>query len=144
MTRMFSPFAAVIGAALVLAVPAFGQGQPDAFERAVASKIATDASQTIYADAFERAAAAQQEATSFPPDAVERMLQNRSGWVTLTSLQDHGTRMASTDFARTPSIATSGRDVEWQELGIGFGAGVLLALGLVLGLRAVRIRPLAH
>jgi len=38
----------------------------------------------------------------------------------------------------------SGREIEWPQVGIGFGVGILLALGLVLAMRATRIRPLAH
>jgi hypothetical protein len=38
----------------------------------------------------------------------------------------------------------SGRDVDWQQIGIGFGLGVLLAIGLGLAVQAMRARPLAH
>jgi hypothetical protein len=41
-------------------------------------------------------------------------------------------------------VASSGRDVEWPQVGIGFGIGIALALGLLLALRATRQRPLAH
>jgi hypothetical protein len=45
----------------------------------------------------------------------------------------------------TPVSATgSGRELEWPQLGIGFGMGIVLAVGLLLALRATRIRPLAH
>jgi hypothetical protein len=44
-----------------------------------------------------------------------------------------------------PTPATSsGDELEWLQFGIGLGAGILLTFGLVLGLRMVRIRPLAH
>jgi hypothetical protein len=39
---------------------------------------------------------------------------------------------------------TSGREIEWPQIGIGFGIGLLLAAGLYLAMRFTRIRPLAH
>jgi hypothetical protein len=42
------------------------------------------------------------------------------------------------------SVTTSGRDLEWPQVGIGFGIGILLALGLGLAMRAVHVRPFAH
>ena len=45
--------------------------------------------------------------------------------------------------AAVPTIS-SGRGLEWPQIGIGFGVGILLALGLVLALRHTRVRPLAH
>jgi hypothetical protein len=41
-------------------------------------------------------------------------------------------------------VATSGRDVEWPQIGIGFGIGIALALLLGLSLKATRPRTLAH
>ena len=45
--------------------------------------------------------------------------------------------------ASTPTV-TSGRDLEWPQIGIGFGLGIVLVLGLLLAARATRVRPLAH
>jgi hypothetical protein len=42
------------------------------------------------------------------------------------------------------SVSSSGRDIEWPQLGIGFGLGVALLLGLLLTVRFTRTRPLAH
>jgi len=42
------------------------------------------------------------------------------------------------------SVSSSGRDIEWPQLGIGFGLGVALLLGLLLTIRFTRTRPLAH
>ena len=41
-------------------------------------------------------------------------------------------------------VATSGRDVEWPQIGIGFGIGIALAIVLGLSLKATRPRTLAH
>jgi hypothetical protein len=38
----------------------------------------------------------------------------------------------------------SGRQIEWRQLGIGFGLGILLVSGLWLALRVTKFRPLAH
>lgn len=40
--------------------------------------------------------------------------------------------------------ASSGSDIEWSQVGVAFGLGILLAVGLGLGVRAVRARPIAH
>ena len=42
------------------------------------------------------------------------------------------------------SVSSSGRDIEWPQLGIVFGLGVALLLGLMLTIRFTRTRPLAH
>ena len=43
-----------------------------------------------------------------------------------------------------PESATSGRDIEWSQLGIGVVIAIALAVGLALAVHAVRARPLAH
>ena len=39
---------------------------------------------------------------------------------------------------------SSGRDIEWTQIGMGFGLGVVLAIGLFLAMRYTRVRTLAH
>ena len=39
---------------------------------------------------------------------------------------------------------TSGSEIEWPQLGIGFGLGILLVAGLWLTMRMTKGRPLAH
>jgi hypothetical protein len=41
-------------------------------------------------------------------------------------------------------VTSSGRDVEWPQVGIGFGVAVMLLLGLGLILKATHTRPFAH
>ena len=50
--------------------------------------------------------------------------------------------VSSTPVSVTPT--GSGRDIEWPQLGIGFGIGMALVLGLFLTMRATRGRELAH
>jgi hypothetical protein len=40
--------------------------------------------------------------------------------------------------------ADDGTNIEWAQIGFGIGAGLLLALGLVLAVRVTRSRQLAH
>jgi hypothetical protein len=147
MTRMFSLVTLALGAALLLAVPAWSQTPHDAFERAVAAESAATSSPSRYADAFERAAAAGQgdvQTAGFPADAFERTALTSSDSIESPTLADHNSRMDAADLSAPASISTTDREVEWPQIGIGFGLGVLLALGLVLGMRVARIRPLAH
>ena len=45
----------------------------------------------------------------------------------------------------TPTVsASSGSEIEWPQLGIGFGLGILLVAGLWLAIRMTKGRPLAH
>jgi hypothetical protein len=51
------------------------------------------------------------------------------------------------DLPTTPDsvpVASSGREVEWPQVGIGFGIGIVLAIALGLSLKATRPRTLAH
>lgn len=162
MTRTFSIAGAVLGTALALAVPAFGQAPADAFERAVAAQ-APGGADNVYADAFERAVTASRRSTTvlvdvhdraagatrssgqqtFPPDAFERMLLNRAGSTSVALPSDAHGRVAI-EASPGSSIATSDRTIEWSQVGVGFGLGALLVIGLALGARIVRPRPLAH
>lgn len=42
------------------------------------------------------------------------------------------------------SVSSSGREIEWPQVGIGFGVGLMLLLGVALTLRATHSRPFAH
>ena len=39
---------------------------------------------------------------------------------------------------------TGGNDIEWPQIGIGFAIGLVLAFGLYLAMRLMRVRELAH
>jgi hypothetical protein len=51
---------------------------------------------------------------------------------------------SATPVAVGEGTTDAGGPVEWLELGIGFGAGIVLAFGLFLGLRLVRVRRPAY
>ena len=44
----------------------------------------------------------------------------------------------------TIAASDSGREIEWSQIGMGFGLGILLAIGLFLAMRSTRVRHLAH
>ena len=88
-------------------------------------------------DVFERAVRSQQQSQP----AGNRPLLGRDPW--LAQEQRDLAQAPRTLAAPTPATGSSD-ELEWLQIGIGLAAGILLAFGLVLSLRMVRIRPLAH
>ena len=152
-------------AALVIAPSAVGQSGPDVVERAVNAELRSSAVAS-YPDAFERAVNAElrpSSVASYPdafqravdaqarsgtaaryPDAFERALNNRISMRPTTIPGDHHERTEAFAAPSTASVASTGSDIEWPQIGIGFGLGSLLALGLMFTLRSVRARELLH
>ncbi|HXF97380.1 MAG TPA: hypothetical protein VNJ46_02075 [Gaiellaceae bacterium] len=145
MIRKLSFAAVVATAALAVAPSAFGQG-PDAFERAVNARVNAGPSwATTYPDAFERAVAAEARSrVERYPDAFQRALGNRAGGLPSTIPGDHHDRSEALSTTAPASVSTSGTAPEWPQIGIGFGVGALLALGLMITVRLVRAREPAH
>ena len=151
MTRTISLIIGIATVALVVAVPtAFGEGRlagspepaavaPDWFERAVI-KAQNEAVVVSRPDSHDTA----QPVTNGYIDAAERA--QRIDVVVPTALTDSFERSAPPTSSPTSSIDAvgSGSDREWSQLGMGFGIGLLLALGLYLAMRFTRARPLAH
>jgi hypothetical protein len=151
----------VAAAALTVGVPtAFAEGMlagsqepsatvaPDAFERAVAARQRNLPVASV-PDSHDFGGQGGQAETTYI-DAGERAL--RVGRVQPASTQetpglfggDDNVRLDPADIPVSVPTASSGRELEWPQIGIGFGIGIVLALGLLLALRAMRIRPLAH
>ena len=159
-----------VGAALVLALPAtalgqsserFGNGpviqtQPeeqgnqtsagmlDARERSLVAKAQVE--QTSPLDAREAAFGAKRDAqlaTVPGPDAFERAVTTHENSKPVIVVDDRF-RLPNTGVEPGPVQVTNSRDVEWPQVGIGLGIGVLLMIGLYLALKATRQRPLAH
>jgi hypothetical protein len=147
MTRKLSLAAVVATAALAVTPSAFGQG-PDAFERAVNAKLnATPRTSNvaIYPDAFQRAVTAETRSrVDRYSDAFMRALGNRASVLPTTMPGDHHERTAALSAPSPTSVSPSGSDLQWPQIGIGFGVGALLALGLMLTVRFARARELAH
>jgi hypothetical protein len=92
-------------------------------------------------DSHQRALTKGDELTATPtPDAFERAVaQGRPSVVAADSHQrfDPGTPVS------VPAV-TSGSEVEWPQIGIGFGVAILLGIGVFAAMRLTRIRPVAH
>jgi hypothetical protein len=195
MTRTISLITATVGAALLFAVPAYGDNwgadkaqpitvsSPDAFERAVA--VAIEQQRVEMLDARERALGAADTTPidarsdglnkmyglgeyANPIDRRERGLVEKSqannvqptagfdarsdGLNRLYGLGEYAPPVVADDRFRidhsnvpdTVSVTSSGRDIEWPQVGIGFGVGLVLLLGLGLILKATHTRPFAH
>ena len=144
MTRKLSLAALTATAALAVAPAALGQSGPDAFERAVYVKLA-NSNVSSYPDAFQRALSVETRSrAAMYPDAFQRALTSQIDASLAGVPGDHHERIEALTAPSTVSVSASDSGVEWPQVGIGFGLGALLALGLTLSVRAVRTRELAH
>jgi hypothetical protein len=97
-----------------------------------------------YMDAGERALRVNGTETTIVPDAFERAVANKGpdGFVA-------GDDFVRIDPSDLPTITvqtapSSGTEIEWPQVGIGFIVALLLALGIALTVRFNRQDPLAH
>jgi len=131
---------------IVVAGAALTVGAQSAFAMGDASDRATQTQVNLNPDAVDRAVNAQLSAPSNVsryPDAVDRAVANR---VQSGAPNGHTDRY-EIDLPNGPVAAPttgSGREIEWPQLGIGFGVGVVFLLGLILVVRLTRSRPFAH
>ena len=171
MTRTISFITATVGAALLFAVPAYGDNwgadkaqpteqvrvSPDLEDRAIASEqirlermldsrersLGTSVLNSVAPVDRERALGTKNELTlrsDFYADGFAQALQPQSR---PEPVRDDRFRIDPTS-GQTPVTVSSGREIEWPQVGIGFGIGMVLLLGLVLVMRAAHIRPFAH
>jgi hypothetical protein len=110
-----------------------------AFQRTPGEKQLLAGLARLYGDAHERAAArtGSQPSSFVSPDTLD-------GARGVSVLADSHERINPGTAPVSGTAAGTGRDVEWPQVGIAFGLGIALALGLLLVIRATRIRPLAH
>lgn len=155
----------VVTLALVAVPAAWGNGQstapPDAFERAVAAQ--QQSTPIVSPDAVDRALAAKSalQTPVVSPDAFERAAAARTTAGGSLVFENHRVtrpvngdrRLVGDNYRDVPkaivypaSVAGSdtGRELEWPQIAMGFGLGIVLALGLLLARRYTRIRPLVH
>ncbi len=173
MTRTISIITATVGAALLFAVPAWGDNwgadqrgaetgylNPDSADRATAlaqSKVAEMLDRREQAlgvsvegridplDARDRALQTKHEVnlgSDFYADGFAQAIQPRESAPSL--VVDDRFRIDHTNVPVQASPTSSGTEIEWPQVGVGFGIGLMLALGLYLAMRFTRIRPLAH
>ena len=135
MARRISFVTAVLGLVLVAVPVASGQGQPvgSLQNRPIVSP-----------DAVDRAVAARQ---SLQPAGRSLVFDDHR---TDAAQQSTGRTLVFDNHRLDPtrpeqvSVSSSGREIEWPQLGIGFGLGIALLVGLMLAIRVTRTRPLAH
>jgi len=172
MTRTISLITAVAGLALVLAVPALGKGQPVSpdfwnYDETGARITNTSPGLGVQDLASLYSARGGSESPIVSPDAVDRAAAARIAQQAMVStagqrlsFDDHRVQVGQTSAGRslvfdnhrvepvsspTQIAATgSGREFEWPQIGVAFGIGIALMLGLFLTLRLVHVRQLAH
>lgn len=173
MTRTISIITATVGAALLFAVPAMGDSwgkdrgtdsvgylNPDAADHAIVAKTQQ---QVNMLDAREKALSVSVEGRVDPLEARERALGTKNE-ITLGSdfyadgfaqalqpretrpdpVRDDRFRIDPTSSPVQAAPTSSGSEIEWPQVGVGFGIGLVLALGLYLAMRFTRIRQPAH
>ncbi len=118
----------------------------DARERSLDAKAQAVPSTPV--DAREESFAAKREAQltdAKGPDAFERAVI-ASTRETPPVVADDRFRLDPTTGGEQPRPVgiTNSRDIEWPQVGIGLGIGVLLMIGLYFALKGTRHRPLAH
>jgi hypothetical protein len=174
MTRTISLITATVGAALLFALPAYGDNWGADKAQPATSNV------RVSPDLEDRAIAAQQDELSAMLDAREQAFGAGLGTENLSALDarersfatkqvvtptpdwferaaaaairdNRGVFVADDRFdlhpqtvPQTVTATSSGRDVDVAQIGIGLGIGLLLALGLYLAMKYTRIRPVAH
>ena len=139
MTRRISLITAMLGAALAFAAPAWADTwgaasnhapvrvSPDLADRAAAA-LEAELTRTHYAREDRAFAAKRDASTAVVADPV----------------RDDRFRLDPSSIPVPVSTPSSGRELEWPQLGIGFAVGVLLVIGLLLAIRMPRMRQHAH
>jgi hypothetical protein len=123
-----------VAALAVMAIAA-----PTALAGSVPGSANVDAHQRAFAGSSARTV------TSVYPDAFDRALH--AAGLRLNGAAAAGDSHNRFDLASsTASLPTvsSVREIEWPQIGIGFGVGILLAVAFWGAMRIRHIRPLAH
>lgn len=134
---------AIAIAALTVGVPnAVADPPADWFERAAAKAVASS-TPTPYVDAFERPDSAS-VAVASAPDWFERAAAAATRDAGAVPYVDAFERPVVGTVQTTPVATDSGSTIAWSQIGLAFGLGLLLALGLVAAVRLRPSRPLAQ
>jgi len=126
---------AVAGAVLAVAAPA------------AADPWGADQSATIARvspDQADRVAAAHQADLARMLDARERSQVERPAATTPAPVRGYQLRRDPSRLPQPVAATVTGRDLAWQQIGIGFAGGVVLMVALLLALRMPRHRLPAH
>jgi hypothetical protein len=96
----------------------------------------------VIGDGFQRAVKAQL-AQAMAEDGLDRAVRAKPTHQPNVS-RARGERAVAPVGTAYASGASAESGIEWPGIGLGFGAGIVLALGFVFGLRLMRVRPYAH
>jgi hypothetical protein len=101
-----------------------------------------------YSDSVDGAVVANglYQAPRLTPDMLEQLAAANLPATTRYSDSAEGALAAvnvPSNYVVAPTTS-SGTEIEWPQVGIGFGIGMLLAFGLFVTLRLAHVRPLAH
>ncbi len=138
MTPRIACIGAVVGAALVLVVPALGDSW---------GADRSQASARVSPDLADRTAAAREQELFAMLDARERSFATSRAASTTArpeAVHDDHFRLDSSTISTPVATTDSGGKIDWSQLGIGFAVGVLLMVGLMAAIRMPRIRQPAH
>ena len=143
MTRRISLIIGIAVAALTVAVPtAFGEGrlagsqEPDAVTYFKANEMATIG---------QSGEPGWLKALRIRGEGLQRLYaRGESTTTSLSGYREAGERAVPISGAPVVQPIDSGNQLEWPQIGVAFGVGILLAVGLVLTFRHMRVRPLAH
>ena len=138
MTPKISFITAIVGAALVLAVPASGDSW---------GADRNQATVRVSPDLVDRVAAARQQELSNMLDARERSFAAKTEATRVVSpdpVRDDRFRLDPVSIPSAAATISSAHGAEWLQIGMGFGGGVLLVIGLLLASRMTRPRLPAH
>jgi len=156
MTRTISLITATVGAALLFAVPAWGDNWGgDRQDQAIVNAMAEDGfddavlaakqkNQAKMLDARERSLGVSQEKPSgfdARSDGLNR-LYGLGEYAPPVVADSDRFRIEHSNDPVTVS-ASSSREIEWPTIGIGFGIGIVLLLGITLAMKATHT-PFAH
>ena len=168
MTRKISLIIGIAVAALTVAVPtAFGEGrlagsqEPDAVTSFEANEMATigqsvepgwlkalrirgEGMQRLYGHETNQVEPGWLKALRIRGEGMQRLYGGESTTVSLSGYREAGERAVPISGSPVVQPIDSGNQLEWPQIGVAFGVGILLAVGLVLTFRHMRIRPLAH
>jgi hypothetical protein len=138
MTPRITFISAVVGAALVLAVPAFGDSW---------GADRSQASVRVSPDLVDRATAARQKELFAVLDARERSFATSrvaSPAARPEPVHDDHFRFDPSSVPTPVAATPSGGRIDWSQVGIGFAVGTLLMIGLMVAMRMPRARQPAH
>ena len=162
MTRTITFAAATAAIALVVAAPGFGKGQPVVTDPATEAQILRGEALGRY---YERAAVGVDPATeaqilrgaaldrhfgigrfAVDPATEAQILRGEAmdRHYALGRFASSIERGTEAGFESSPVSVTSGNELDWAQLVLGLGLGVLLASGLLVAVRLTRTRPVGH